>query len=316
MKIKFSTILIAVVFSITMCWNLAAVTTDLPTDPAKVKFVTIDVENFIRTFQLLPKDGTEADIAKVLKTQYFEKGTPGLRQFIKKYDLTPERMAKAIKKRWDKYAGIKDMPDWLKAQAGILRKAYNRLKKYIPHAVYPPTYFVVAAHRGIASGSEEGQLVSVEKFDIKTKRLETLVIHELVHFQQAMAVGMQKYVALFGPEKSLLGLTIREGTAEFFADLVTGRITQEKARDYVLKHEKRLWQQFQKEMYGKETGDWMWKKPKDPDQPPHIAYFMGSLFAKSYYDHAKDKTKAVLEILSVTDYKGFFEKSKYAEKFK
>jgi hypothetical protein len=295
---------------IAICINAHAVTTNLPTDPEKALFETIDVENFIRTFRLLPEEG---EIVDVLKAEYFNRASPGLQQFIKKYNLTPERMAKAIRKHREKYAGIKNMPEWLAGQSNSIRKAYARLKERIPNAVFPPTYFLVADYRGIASGSEEGQLVSVEKFDITEKSLDTLVIHELVHFQQAMSVGVEKYMAIYGPEKSLLALTIREGTAEFFADLVTGRITQEEARPYVLKHEKRLWQQFLSEMHGKETGDWMWKKPKDPDQPPHIAYYLGSRIVEAYYNRAEDKTKAVREILSVTDYKAFLKKSGYAE---
>lgn len=295
---------------IAICINTHAVTRHLPTDPEKALFETIDVENFIRAFRLLPEEG---EIADVLKTEYFDRASPGLKQFIKKYNLTTEGMATAIRKHREKYAEIKNMPEWLAAQTSSIRKAYARLKERIPNAVFPPTYFLVADYRGIASGSEEGQLVSVEKFDITTKRLDTLVIHELVHFQQAMSVGIEKYMAIFGPEKSLLALTIREGTAEFFADLVTGRITQEEARPYVLKHEKKLWQQFRSEMHGKETGDWMWKKPKDPDQPPHIAYYLGSRIVEAYYNRAKDKAKAVQEILSVTDYKAFLKKSGYAE---
>ena len=129
-------------------------------------------------------------------------------------------------------------------------------------------------------------------------------------------MGIKKYLALFGPKKNLLGLCIREGTAEFFSDLVSGKITQEKARDYVLKHEKELWDLFQPDMSGRETKDWMWKKPKNPKQPPHVGYVMGFLIVKAYYDQAKDKTKAVQEILSVTDYPAFLKKSQYENRFK
>lgn len=102
---------------IVICINAHAVTRHLPTDPEKALFETIDVENFIRTFQLLPDEGEMAD---VLKTEYFDRASPGLRQFIKKYNLTPERMAKAIRKHREKYAGIKNMPEWLSAQTNSI----------------------------------------------------------------------------------------------------------------------------------------------------------------------------------------------------
>lgn len=284
----------------------------LTTDPNKALFVYEDVQNFLRVFKLLPAGG---DAVEILQKEYLDKGSAGLKMFVQKYDLTAERLAKAIKKYPQKYAALKDMTQWLGEQEESTRRAFAKLKRLIPQAVFPPTYFLVGSYRGIASGSAEGQLVTVERYERNAAHHATLTIHELVHFQQAMAVGMLKYQALFGPEKNLLGLCIREGTAEFFADLVTGKITQEEARDFVIKHEKELWEQFRKEMNGRETGDWMWKQPKNPDQPPHIGYYLGCRIVQAYYENAKDKAAAVQEILSVTDYPAFLEKSGYAKKF-
>jgi uncharacterized protein YjaZ len=185
----------------------------------------------------------------------------------------------------------------------------------MPNAVFPPTYFLIGAYRGIGSGSVEGQLITVEKWQKPLEDKRPLLIHELVHFEQVVAVGYEKYKALFGPEKSLLGLCIREGTAEFFADLATGEITQDEALDYTLKHEKRLWDWLQKEMGGRETGDWMWKKPEDPEQPRHVGYVMGYRIVQAYYNNAEDKAQAVREILSVTNYPAFLRKSDYAVNF-
>ena len=59
----------------------------------------------------------------------------------------------------------------------------------------------------------------------------------------------------------------------------------------------------------------MWSKPADPDQPRHVGYAMGFKIVEAYYNKAKDKKKAVEEILSVTDYPEFLIKSGYAAKF-
>jgi uncharacterized protein YjaZ len=120
-----------------------------------------------------------------------------------------------------------------------------------------------------------------------------------------------KYAALFGGEKSLLGLTIREGTAEFFSKLAAGRYTQNEAEEFVLNNEKRLWREFQPVMLGRETGDWMWNKPKDPDQPYHVAYVMGARIVSAYYEKAHDKGQAVRDILSVVDFEKFLDESGY-----
>lgn len=56
-----------------------------------------------------------------------------------------------------------------------------------------------------------GQKESIDK-------IETLLVHELFHFQQLVATGPDEFYALFGEKKTLLGLTIREGAAEFVAN--------------------------------------------------------------------------------------------------
>ncbi|UCE17266.1 MAG: hypothetical protein JSV84_10215 [Gemmatimonadota bacterium] len=284
----------------------------LTMDPQQARFVYDDIHTFVHAHGLLTPG---CDSVAILQSEYLDKGTPGLRMFIEKYDLTAERLVKAIRTHPEKYDSLGDLPDLISAKEPSYREAFVELKRLIPNAVFPRTYFLIGAYRGIGSGSTEGQLISVEKWKRPLEDKRTLLIHELVHFQQVMAVGYDKYKALFGPEKNLLGLSIREGTAEFFANLVTGKITQDEAVDYTLKHERRLWHLFRKEMNGAETGDWMWSKPSDPEQPMHVGYVLGSLIVEAYCTNANDKSKAVREILGVTDYQAFLEQSRYAEKF-
>lgn len=287
------------------------VTDNLTTDPAKAPLVYDDVVNFLRVQDLL--DG-QADTMEVLQTEYLDKGTLGLKMFIEKYDLTAERMMKAMRKYPEKYSTLDFMPGAIDDMEPEARVALAKFKEFIPHAVFPPTYFLVAGYWGIGSGSVEGQLISVEKWTAPLDET-TMLIHELTHFQQVVAVGYEKYAKLFNVEKSLLGLTIREGTAEFVAQNVVGDITQDEAVDYTREHEERLWKEFKEVMHGNETGDWMWSKPADSLQPRHVAYVLGSFICQSYYDHADDKAQALKDILGVTDYSAFLDKSRYAAKF-
>jgi len=287
--------------------------TKLATDPDKAEFVIDDVENFVRVYQLL---STGSDMAEVLQAEYLDKGTVGLATFVQKYDLTAERLAKAIGKHEEVYASLGKLPPWLASQRSTLKAAFVEFKRIVPHAVFPPTYFLVGSYRGIGSGSAEGQLISVERFDpSEEKKLKTMIVHELTHFQQAMAIGPEEYVALYGPKKNLLGLTIREGAAEFVTDRVTGAVTQHEARAYVMEREKGLWKRFEKEMNGRETGEWMAVTPSDPNQPPLMAYMIGYRIVEAYYNRSEDKSVAVREILSVTDYPAFLEQSGYAKQF-
>ena len=62
-------------------------------------------------------------------------------------------------------------------------------------------------------------------------------------------------------------------------------------------------------------GDWMFSDPSDPEQPIDVGYVMGARIVEAFYDKAEDKKEAVQEILSITDYADFLDRSGYSEKF-
>jgi tetratricopeptide (TPR) repeat protein len=285
------------------------ITKNLTTDPAKAPFVYDDVEHFLHAMTLVADD---EDSTGVLEREYFGKATPGLKQFVIKYGLTAEAVAAAINKRPEKYEKIAERLAQIRSREAAFKEALAAFKTVVPDAVFPPTYFLVSDYGGIASGSPDGQLITIERRTRESiNRMETLLVHELLHFQQLVATGPDEFYALFGEKKSLLGLTIREGAAEFVAGRVTGTITQQDALNYLLEHEREVWERFKPQMFGRDTSGWMWSKPSDPGQPRDLAYALGLRVVEAYYNKAPDKARAMREILSVTDYPRFLEKSGY-----
>ena len=285
-------------------------------DPARAIFVYDDVDHFIAA---LDRIEAGADTVAILEAEYFGRATPGLAMFVEKYDLTPERLTEAIRQHPEKYADLDRIRRALTEQEPQFRRLYAQLKKFAPLAEFPPTYFLVGAYRGIGSGSIEGPLITVEKETpegIESGGLATTLVHEMVHLEQLMLQG-DDYFAIFGPEKTLLALTIREGTADYIAQRVTGTVSSHdrEAHDYVLDREAELWRRFRMEMLEEETGDWLWETPADPEQPQDVGYALGARIVGVYYDAAPDKAAAVREILAVTDYEVFLERSGYAERF-
>ena len=176
---------------------------------------------------------------------------------------------------------------------------------------------MIGRRRGIGSGSIEGQLISIEKQAVDTVDIgiEGHIIHELVHLNQLQAIGsLDKYLAIYNDEKSLLSICIREGVAEFFAELVTGEGKTE-ARNYLAKHEMEIWRRFENDMFGVETEDWIWDKSIYPEQPQDIGYVLGAMIVEYYYKHSTNLDEAVDVILSITDYRNFLEISQYSKKF-
>lgn len=265
------------------------ITTDISKNPNDAPFVYDDIRHFLHAMTLV---STDDDLLPILQAEYFDKGSPGLKMYIEKYALTPEGLAAAIKKRPDKYRQLGERMAQLQARESSIREALVRFADFVSNAIFPPTYFLVADYSGVASGSPEGQLITLERRTSDSiERIETLIVHELVHFQQLVSAGSEKFYAVFGEEKSLLALTIREGTAEFIADRVTGRMSQEDARAFTLEHEEEIWKRFQLQKSSRDTGDWMWSTPSDPDQPRDLAYAFGAHIVEAYYKQASDMTR-------------------------
>lgn len=287
-------------------------TTDVAGSAAEAAFVYEDVEHFIAAAAAIA-DG--ADPVQALQTKYLDRASPGLGMFIEKYDLTTDRLLKAIEKHPGAYGRIGRTLELLRAQEHSFRKAYAQMKEVIPDAVFPPTYFLVAGHRGIGSGSIEGPLISIEKETAESIEgdLDATLVHEMVHMQQLAAVG-EAYFAIFsGEQRTLLALSIREGAATFVAELITGGSEHKNlARDYLLAHEQELWQAFRQDMLGHETGDWLWQQPGDPDQPQDVGYAMGARIVEAFYGNAPDKQEAAGRIMAIIDYPAFLARSGYA----
>jgi hypothetical protein len=283
---------------------------ELTPDPASASFVLDDAYNFASAVARLQ---TESDTLTVLASEYLDKATPGLREYAARYDLTAEGLRDAMREHADAYANIAETVAALEGELPRYRDAYAELQHHIPDALFSPTYFLVGTHRGIGSASVAGTLVTIETRTPTSLqgRFVALVVHEMVHMQQAMAVGPERYQAIYGPEKSLLALTLREGIAEYFTLRAIGHMTQDDAHAFVLEHQREVWARFQAEMHGSETGDWMWVAPKDPQQPRDVAYALGAVIAGAFYERADNKAQALVDILNVTDYRGFLDRSGY-----
>lgn len=289
-------------------------TSNIVHDPVDAEFVYDDIENFLSAGHAIAggMDSTEA-----LRTLYFDRASPGLLMFVEKYDLTLERLLAAMKKHPEAYERIDETLQAVRERQPSFVDAYEAIKRILPGAVFPPTYFVVAGHRGFNSGSIQGPLISIEKNTAASVRggdIEPTLVHEMIHMEQLAAVGEAYFDIFSGPERTLLALSIREGGATWFAEIISGGSRHKNlARDYYLAQEAELWEAFSRDMYGTEIGDWLWETPANPEQPQDLGYAIGARIVKTYYANAADPGKAAMEIMSITDYPGFLERSGYPE---
>jgi Predicted Zn-dependent protease (DUF2268) len=293
------------------------------TNPNKLKIIDTDIHNFWKAYDLAEKDLLNAE--KIYMDSYINKGTMALQYYyINKIESINNFVyMHNIRKKY--YATIKKNT----LKAGQLKSTYQKsfvnLKKIYPQAIFPPVYFVIGKLRSAGTSSSEGLILGIdqacmspsvdttelsnwEKANISTfENLPHTVAHELIHFQQD---GMAS-------DTTLLKAAILEGMADFIGELISGKSANENLLTYGKGKEKEIWDDFKKEMYLNRAHKWIANgEQKDSGKPSDLGYWVGYQICKAYYEQAKDKKKAIYEMLHIKDYKKFLEQSKLNEKFK
>jgi hypothetical protein len=285
---------------------------ELPTSSPTPMFVFEDADRFRHVAARL---ASATDSVALLDTGYVAKGSPGLRAYRARYPLSAQGLVAAIRQFRDDYSRIGDRVEWLRARKDSLALVVARYTTLVPTAVVLPVYFVVGEHHGVNSGSEVGPLLSVENGAARVSRptVYELLAHEMTHIQQFSAVGLGRYRELYTSRPSLIGGVVREGIAEFFAELIVGRVSQAAAQTYFREREEEIWRQFLSELCRKDNGDWMSGRPADPQRPSSVGYALGAAIARSFYSSSHDKGAALKELLSSDDYQSILLRSGYPE---
>ncbi len=279
-----------------------------PREPQEAKIVYDDLRHFVEAYHELSKN---SDTLAVLKAFYFDRGSAGLKEYINRHQLSPELMRDAIAAHPERYALIPDFLANISEVEDNYRGLIMAFGKVLPSAMYPPTYLLVGANRGIGQASLAGQLVTVTRVVDDMEKLRKITVHELSHFQQAMAMGGQKYAKLYSTPDNMLGLCLREGGAEFVTSLVLGDITQTAALEYLEKNEEPLKQQFQEDLEIQKKDFWLWESIGQKEYPKLLGYVMGYKICKHYYDLATDKSRALQYILQMPNAEEFVLSSRY-----
>lgn len=279
-----------------------------PKEPEKALLIYDDLTHFVEAYNRLE---VGVDSIKILNTFYFDKASDGLNEYISRHQLTPELMIKAIYKHQEEYAQIAQFVKNIEAievEYKIILKKYNTV---LPSAIYPPTYLLVGAYRGIGQASKYGQLVTITNVLDDPDKLFGLIVHELSHFQQVMAMGFEKYVGLYSSPDNMLGLCLREGGAEFITSLVLNKITQERALAGLNKKENSLKSSFLEDLKAQDQKYWLWESLGQNEHPKLLGYAIGYKICKSHYDNSSDNMQSINEILSMADPDAFLRNSGY-----
>ncbi len=308
-------VIVFIILVFGMSWSnvQAQLKCEITDDPAKVQFIYDDVRNFVRAMEMMGKGG---DPEVIVQKEYLDKATPGLKEYIRESGATAKKFVETIHKKQTQYTALRGLLEQLIPQEDNVRKAFKEMAKVIPDPVFIPIYYFISVGSGglNAQPSEYGIIVAITELAEDPSVLKIPLVHEVIHIKNALTVGIEEYMQVFGPKMSLLSLSIREGTAYFLTLLSIGEHGHKNAYDYYLKNEKKIWERFKAVMIKSSPEEWLFVTHSDPELPEHLGYVIGSRIVQAYYDRAEDKVKAVQDILSVIDFQEFLTKSGYEEK--
>ncbi len=278
-------------------------------------WVTSDIDRFYQAFDLAREQPENAK--KIFNRYYFQKGSKGLKDFYKLKIRSKEKFADFVINYQGFYQSIRADVIHLEDLSLQVADHLVAFQQLYPKATYPKVYFLIGKFQSNGTISKSGLLIGTEILS-RTSRSDTTewnqallelsldrghipvtVTHELIHFNQNdMAEG-----------NTLLWKSIREGSAEFIAELITGQ-TDGDYREFKGR-EWEVWEDFKTD---KDKSIWnSWQKGSE-QRPQNAGYWMGYTICKAYFHQiGQDKKRAVQDILQIQNYEEFLEKSQVEE---
>jgi len=264
------------------------------TDPSKAEFIISDIPAFWLAFD-------QIDSKKNPFIDYLNKGSDGLKDFISYRIESPKNLLKIVRKRKAEYEAIKKGSYEVELQANRMGEFYKVFKETYEEAVFPPTYFVIGAFNSGGTSSKNGLIIGVEVQN-RIANIPYIVAHELIHFNQNYPNG----------KTNLLEQSIREGSADFIGELISGKHINETATKYGSDNEEQLCSEFVEIMNDAKYHGWLYgSKGKKEGRPNDLGYWIGYKITESFYKNSINKKEAIWNILNIKNFDEFLNKSNY-----
>jgi hypothetical protein len=278
-------------------------------DPEKASITADDVALFWKAYDLWTSEykADPARLAEVLQKEYLDKGSVGVKDFIPKRIESAKNLSAVVLKNRSYYEAVRrNNNDLVRSVLPELHKDFAELKRLYPDAVFPPVYFVIGALTSGGTSSRHGLIIGAEMLSDQNPFFPSidavgLVMHELIHYQQVH------------PDNDLLATCMREGTADFVAELASGHNLNARSKVYGDAHEEELWAKFQEDTKKNQNqGDWLYNYDKPH---PDLGYYMGYKISQALYQSAQNKSEALKMIIEMRDPGKILALSGYGKRF-
>jgi hypothetical protein len=270
---------------------------------------TIHIEDVARFYKIYDAaDGHPT--ADQLQHDYLDAGSEGLHTLAKLRKVTGAAIAENLVKHPEVYSDAKRCMVVLPRVRQRLEVALRKLARLYPEAKFPPVTIAVGRGKPVGVGSPEtGVQIGLEAL-CQTNYLNPnvedrfvhVIAHEFVHVQQSQALNDDK-------NPTVLEASLVEGIAEFVGELISGDVGYSQMRAQTEGHEKEIETAFVADEDKTDLSKWLYNGTAE--KSGDLGYWVGYRIAKSYYQHAHDKRRALREILQMTDSKDFLAKSQW-----
>ena len=267
---------------------------------------TDDVDRFWQAYDSVETTSDTTKQVEFIQRVYVDKGTPGLKAFMKARDYNAKLWVTLIHKYPNFWKSIRRSTLSIKNQVPAITKSLDNFRKLYPEIRPAKMYFTVGGLRSGGTTTDDMVLIGTEiatadettdaselndwlKNVFKHQQPSNLValnVHEYVHTQQKAGDG-----------QLLLAQTIMEGAADFVAELVTHKKNNNAYMIYGRNHEQELKDKFLVEMFSAATGNWLYNGSSNPH--PDLGYFLGYVICRDYYLHHTDKRQAIKKIIEL-----------------
>ncbi len=273
----------------------------------------VHTEDLVRFYQAFDSVQTTQDTLKQLEfiqKLYVDQGSEGLKEFMVSRGGNAVEWRKLMAVDKQKLITIRPFALSVLDQKPKIEKKLRHYKKLYPDFQNGEIYFCIGINN--SGGTIKGNHVLIGTEVVASNRKDwavPIVLHEFTHTQQWVYKNLDAIQAgrIKLEIKQVLSMCLLEGMCDFVGELVYGQSLADFNPDsytaFGLEREKMIWGQLKEEMFLVNDNQLGWLygggKKIEGRTISDLGYFMGHQICKSYYNKAKNKKKALHEIINL-----------------
>lgn len=288
-------------------------------DVTQVPIITSDIDLFYATLDRMERDGYYESI---VQTDYFDKGSDGLKALIEKDGLNARDFMMYMKEHAPFFASIRPHILDKTKYVALTERVLKEFDALLPDSKYQPVFFLIGQNRHGGTLTDAGFTIELQKnvlglpniewgaFDslhfLPHRDLDYMIAHEQVHVTQP-------FVPL---SQSLLRMTLNEGIADYVALKLADKKGNHSAYTYGDQHYNQLKEEWLSDLdapISDVRSKWIWNWGANMERPNDLAYYIGFKIAESYCLNQTNHAEAIRQLVFTQDYEQVFRESGFAE---